>query len=109
MRLTESRAIAAVSDGVRRPTPEELGDRTVLETWIRRNSSTGAHPSCTARMGPDGDPLAVCDQHGFVRGVQGLRIADASLMPVVPSANTNIPTIMVGERIGEWVRQDLAR
>ena len=39
---------------------------------------------------------------------RGLRIADASLMPVVPRVNTNIPTIMIGERIGEWVREDLA-
>jgi choline dehydrogenase-like flavoprotein len=60
-------------------------------------------------MGPPDDPMAVCDERGFVRGVRGLRIADASLMPVVPSANTNIPTIMIGERIGEWVREELAR
>jgi choline dehydrogenase-like flavoprotein len=39
--------------------------------------------------------------------VRGLRVADASLMPVVPSANTNIPTIMIGERVGEWVRREL--
>jgi 5-(hydroxymethyl)furfural/furfural oxidase len=59
-------------------------------------------------MGPADDPMSVCDERGFVRGVRNLRIADASLMPVVPSANTNIPTIMIGERIAEWVRQDLA-
>jgi choline dehydrogenase-like flavoprotein len=59
-------------------------------------------------MGPDDDPMAVCDERGFVRGVAGLRIADASLMPVVPRVNTNIPTIMIGERVGEWAREDLA-
>jgi 5-(hydroxymethyl)furfural/furfural oxidase len=53
--------------------------------------------------------MSVCDELGFVHGVRNLRIADASLMPRVPSANTNIPTIMIGEKIGEWVRQDLAR
>jgi len=109
MELAHAPAITAVSEGVRRPTEDELKDADRLETWIRRNSSTGAHPSCTAKMGADDDPLAVCDERGFVRGVSGLRIADASLMPVVPSANTNIPTIMIGERIGEWVRQELAR
>ncbi|MEX2226293.1 MAG: GMC family oxidoreductase N-terminal domain-containing protein [Dehalococcoidia bacterium] len=109
MDLVHTRAVGAVSEGVRRPTEQELSDSAVLETWIRRNSSTGAHPSCTARMGPDDDPLAVCDERGVVRGVRGLRIADASLMPVVPSANTNVPTIMIGERIGEWVRGELGR
>ena len=108
MELVHTRAIAAVSDGVRRPMDEELARADVLEAWIRRNSSTGAHPSCTAKMGPDDDPMAVCDERGFVRGVRALRVADAALMPVVPSANTNIPTIMIGERIGEWVREELA-
>jgi choline dehydrogenase-like flavoprotein len=59
-------------------------------------------------MGPDDDPDAVVDERGRVYGVRGLRIADASIMPRVPRANTNIPTIMIGERIGEWVREDLA-
>lgn len=106
MALVSSNAIAAVSDGVRRPTDAELADPALLEPWVRRNSSTGAHPSCTARMGPDDDPMSVCDDRGRVYGVSGLRIADASIFPRVPSANTNVPTIMVGERIAEWVRDD---
>jgi choline dehydrogenase len=108
MELCGTRAIAAVSEGVRRPTEEELGDPEVLEAWIRRNSGTGAHPSCTARMGPSDDATAVVDELGQVHGVRGLRIADASIMPRVPRANTNVPTIMIGERIGEWVRAELA-
>ena len=59
-------------------------------------------------MGPADDPTAVVDERGFVHGLRGLRIADASIMPRVPSANTNIPTIMIGERMGEWAREDLA-
>lgn len=106
--LCETKAIAAVSEGVRRPSREELADDGALETWIRRNASTGAHPACTARMGPTDDPGAVVDEYGSVHGLRGLRIADASIMPVVPSANTNVPTIMVGERIAEWVREDLS-
>jgi choline dehydrogenase-like flavoprotein len=103
-----SKAVRAVIDGVRRPTAAELADKGVLETFIRRNCATGAHPSCTARMGPADDEYAVCDDHGFVHGVRNLRLADASMMPRVPSANTNVPTIMIGERIGEWVREELA-
>jgi 5-(hydroxymethyl)furfural/furfural oxidase len=59
-------------------------------------------------MGPADDEYAVCDDRGFVHGVRNLRLADASMMPRVPSANTNVPTIMIGERIGEWVREELA-
>jgi choline dehydrogenase len=109
MDLVHARAIEPLIEGVRRPTDAELADRGVLDTWIRRNSATGAHPSCTARMGPADDTGAVVDELGFVHGVRNLRIADASIFPCVPRANTNLPTIMVGERIGEWVRQDLAR
>jgi choline dehydrogenase len=107
MELCATKAIAAVSDGVRRPTDAELADPALLEAWVRRNSSTGAHPSCTARMGPAGDPTAVVDERGLVHGLRGLRIADASIMPRVPSANTNVPTIMIGERMGGWVREEL--
>ncbi len=108
MELSETEAIKAVCDGVRRPGAEELHDRAALDVWVRRNVSTGAHPSCTCRMGPTDDPGAVVDEHGFVHGIRGLRVADASIMACVPSANTNIPTIMIGERIGEWVRGELA-
>jgi len=107
MEVARTGVIATVSDGVRRPTEDELSDSAALEAWVRRNVSTGAHPSCTARMGPTDDPMSVCDERGFVRGVRNLRVADASTMPVVPRANTNIPTIMIGERIGEWVREEL--
>jgi choline dehydrogenase len=106
--LCHTKAIAGVIDGIRRPTEQELADPALLEPWIRRNSGTGAHPSCTARMGPAGDPTAVVDELGRVHGVHGLRIADASIMPRVPSANTNVPTIMIGERIAEFLREDLA-
>jgi choline dehydrogenase len=56
-------------------------------------------------MGPDDDPAAATDGHGRVRGVDGLYVADASLMPTIPSSNTNLPTLMMGERFGEWVRE----
>lgn len=108
MELVSTRAVESVIEGVSRPRDDELRDPAYLETWIRRNGATGAHPSCTAAMGPADDELAVCDERGFVRGVRNLRVADASLMPVVPRVNTNIPTIMIGERMGEWAREELA-
>ena len=55
-------------------------------------------------MGPASDPAAVVDDCGRVHGIDGLRVADASVMPDVPSANTHIPTLMVAERLAELLR-----
>jgi 5-(hydroxymethyl)furfural/furfural oxidase len=65
-----------------------------------RESVAGVfHPAGTCRMGDSDDPLAVVDPDGRVYGVAGLRVADASIMPTIPSGNTNIPAIMIGEKI----------
>jgi choline dehydrogenase len=61
------------------------------------------HPVGTCKMGPEADPTAVVDAHGKVHGVDNLYVADASIMPVVPRANTNIPALVVGERISAWL------
>ena len=58
------------------------------------------------RMGPDGDAGAVVDQRGRVRGVDGLAVVDASIMPNVPRANTNLTCIMIGERVSDWMRAE---
>ena len=59
------------------------------------------HPVGTCAMGAESDPLAVCDGAGRVRGLEGVLVADCSLMPVVPRANTNVPAVLVGEKIAE--------
>jgi 5-(hydroxymethyl)furfural/furfural oxidase len=58
-------------------------------------------------MGLPSDPMAVVDQHGRVHGLSGLRVADASIMPDCPRANTNVATMMIGERIADSMRQRL--
>ncbi len=88
------------------PREETAGDRSLLRDWARRACGSGYHPCGTAPMGMVDDPYAVVDQYGRVFGVEGLFVADASIMPRVPRANTNIPTIMIGERFGEWLRED---
>jgi choline dehydrogenase len=57
-------------------------------------------------MGPAGDPLAVVDARLRVHGVQGLRVADASVMPTITSGNTNSPTLMIAERAARWILAD---
>lgn len=79
-------------------------DRRRLGEWIGRFSGSAFHLCGTAPMGPEGDPEAAVDGRGRVRGVTGLWVADASVFPTIPSSNTNLPTIMLGERFGEWLR-----
>ncbi len=67
---------------------------------------SGYHPCGTIPMGTDDDPFAATCGRGRVRGTHGLFVADASLFPTIPSANTNLPTLMLGERFGEWLRDD---
>ena len=79
----------------------ELEDTAGIVTTedLRRNGRHYFHPVGTCKMGPDSDPAAVVDSMGRVRGAEGLYVADASIMPAVPRANTNLPTLMAAERI----------
>ncbi|MCU0657808.1 MAG: GMC family oxidoreductase N-terminal domain-containing protein [Polyangiaceae bacterium] len=87
------------------PLPSILRRRSWLDGFIRRICDSGYHPSGTAPMGPDGASWAATDSRGRVRGVSGLVIADASLMPTIPTANIHLPTLMLGERFGAWLRE----
>ena len=87
------------------PTDAELASDDALDAWLMRNSGTSHHIAGTCKMGPDTDPMAVVDQRGRVRGLEGLRVADASIMPDVIRANTNATTIMIGERVADWIAQ----
>ena len=78
-----------------------LDDTSALEDFVRETAMGIKHLSCTCRMGDDSDPLAVTQPNGLVRGVDGLRVVDASIMPSLPRANTNLPTIMLAEKIAD--------
>ncbi len=81
-----------------------LADEGALEEVVRRNTIGGWHPSGTCRMGQAADPDAVVDPRtARVHGVEGLSVVDASIMPAVPRANTNIPTIMVAEKMADAI------
>jgi 5-(hydroxymethyl)furfural/furfural oxidase len=83
---------------------DENGNHPVSDAEILAASGTMFHPSCTCAIGREDDPMAVVDAECRVYGVRGLRVADASVMPQVPSANTNIPTIMIAERVADFMR-----
>ena len=89
------------------PTPAELVSSTQLAAWMMRTVRTSHHITSTAKMGPATDPLAVVDQRGRVHGIDGLRVADASVFPDCPTHNPNLPTIMLGERMADFVKADL--
>ena len=74
-------------------------DDDALAEHIRQNVAGMFHVAGTCRMGAATDRDAVVDRAGRVRGFEGLRVVDASIMPTVPRANTNIPTIMIAEKI----------
>jgi len=83
------------------PDRDTINEPELLMEHIRPFQSTGYHPSGTARIGH------VVDQNCRLIGAEGLWIADASVMPEVPRANTNLPTLMIGERVSDFVRADL--
>ncbi|WP_291866060.1 GMC family oxidoreductase N-terminal domain-containing protein [Bradyrhizobium sp.] len=80
---------------------EVMRDDEALEAFVRKAAIGVWHASCSCRMGRADDPMAVVDTEGRVKGVQGLRVVDASIFPVVPCANTNFPTLMAAEKIAE--------
>ena len=80
-------------------------DEEIL-SYIRNNSQTAYHPIGTCRMGPG--PNTVVDDKLKVHGIEGLRVADASIFPTMPSGNTNAPSIMIGERCADFVRADFS-
>lgn len=78
---------------------EVMTDDTALEAFIRKATIGIWHASCSCRMGREEDPMSVVDTEGRVKGIEGLRVVDASIFPVVPCANTNFPTLMSAEKI----------
>ena len=86
--------------------PIDLADDAALERLIRARADTVYHPVGTARMGSDAG--AVVDPRLKVRGVEGLYVADASIMPRLIGGNTNAPSVMIGERCADFIREDLA-
>jgi choline dehydrogenase len=90
--------VTEIAPGVTRTTDDDILD------WVKQAAETTYHPVGTCKMGRDA--LAVVDARLRVRGIEGLRIADASIMPALTSGNTNAPSIMIGEKAADMVLAD---
>lgn len=103
-RLLESDAYRDVVDHRIHPADDILANDDALDLWMRQTVGTARHVSGTCKMGPDSDPMAVVDQYCRVKGIQGLSVADASVMPRIPrSGGAHATVIMIGERVVEWI------
>ncbi|HLA73477.1 MAG TPA: GMC family oxidoreductase N-terminal domain-containing protein [Steroidobacteraceae bacterium] len=102
-RIVEQPALARYTPTEHLPGPQFVSDEDLLRVG-GRIATTIFHPVGTARMGAADDAGAVVDSHLRVRGVRGLRVVDASIMPTIVSGNTNSPTLMIAEKASAWIR-----
>jgi choline dehydrogenase len=107
IRLAQHAAYQSVITERLSPTEHDLSSDETLDAWLLAHVTTQHHSSGTCKMGPAADSLAVVDQYYRVHGLEGLRVVDASVMPDVIRANTNATTIMMAERVADWVRQGM--
>ncbi|MHB8571414.1 MAG: GMC family oxidoreductase [Candidatus Dormibacteria bacterium] len=109
MQCAEIARVMGDSDGLELILPDSIATSSVdsLREHLREFHGTGYHPAGTCAMGPADSELAVVDHRCRVHGVAGLAVADASVMPALPRANTNLPTMMIGERVADFVSEDL--
>ena len=104
-RIIEHPTFAALVVERLNPTDQDLASDEALDNWMLRNAYTQHHISGTCKMGSASDSMSVVDQFCHVLGLQGLRVVDASVMPDVIRANTNATTIMIAERVADWIKE----
>ena len=104
LELAERDELKAIIERRTDPTDDDLASDDILDNWLLRTAVTSHHVSATCKMGPASDVMAVVDQSGRVHGLDGLRVADASIMPDCIRANTNVTAMVIGERIARFMR-----
>jgi choline dehydrogenase len=81
-----------------------IDDDDMVRQYIKTSLESAYHPVGTVRMGPAGDPRSVVSEQCAVHGLESLYVCDASIMPNTVCANTNLTSIMIGERTADWLR-----
>ena len=102
--LENDPSLANLIDNRVYPTDIDLESNESLDTWIKKSVGTGHHVSCTAKMGPESDSMAVVDQYGKLYGIAALRVADASIMPECVRANINVTVMVIGEMVADFIK-----
>ena len=102
--VVASRGFPGHYRGMPGATEQALASDAALDAWLLKTAGNAHHTSGTCKMGPAADHMAVVDQYGRVHGIEGLRVVDASIMPNVTRSNTNATTIMMAERVADWMR-----
>ena len=102
--IAQQRGLSEIVESCIDPTAADLKSGDTLDEWLLRNARTSQHISGTCKMGPASDLTAVVDQFGKVHGLEGVRVADASIMPDCIRANTNATCMAIGERIADFVK-----
>ncbi len=95
-------AMQEFDDGEIQPGEDIVSDEAI-DAWVRKNVESAYHPSCTCKMGPDDDSMAVLDSECRVRGIQSLRVVDSSIFPSITNGNLNAPTMMVAEKAADLI------
>ncbi|MET3683244.1 choline dehydrogenase [Alkalibacillus flavidus] len=97
-------AMSKYNGGEISPGPDVQTDDEILD-WVAKDAETALHPSCTAKMGPESDPMAVVDPKTMkVHGLDNLRVVDASAMPYVTNGNIHAPVLMLAEKAADLIR-----
>ncbi len=104
-RLAATRALAPLVAGEYRPGADAASDDDLIE-FARNTGGTIFHPSGTTKMGPAADPMAVVDAALRVHGCEALRVVDCGIMPTLVSGNTNVPVVMIAEKIAAAMLAD---
>jgi len=102
--LAEHNDLKEIIGPLLEPAAADLASDAALDAWLLRQATTYSHISGTCKMGPGTDSMAVVDQYGKVRGLEGLRIVDASIMPNLVRAPINPTVVMMGERMAALMR-----
>lgn len=104
--IARSHPIARMTKSIFMWTEAVIRNDALLAAAVKRTVHSAWHPVGTAKMGESSDDFAVTDQHFRVHGISNLRVVDASVMPVIPRAATNLTCIMLGERAAAWMKEE---